>query len=68
MSALQYPTRHWSRAMPPTYAPRLVADFLDRHGAGLQDVCARVGRGAKERLEDVRRAVPLTPVNRHPNG
>jgi hypothetical protein len=48
--------------MPPTYAPRLVADFLDRHGAGLQDVCARVGRGAEECLEDVRRAVTLTPA------
>ena len=57
MSALQYPTRDWSNAMPTANAPRLVADFLDRHGAGLQDVCARVRRGAEERLEAIRRAV-----------
>ena len=62
MSALQYPTQDWSGAMPATYAPRLAAEFLDRHGAGLQDVCARVGRDAEERLEDVRRAVTLTPA------
>ncbi|WP_273524641.1 hypothetical protein [Rhodosalinus sediminis] len=62
MSALQYPTRHWSGAMPPTYAPRLVADFLDRHGAGLQNVCARVQNDAAARLSAVKASVALTPA------
>jgi len=62
MSALSFPTQNFTGAMPVASAPRLVADFLDRHGGGLQDVCARVGRDAEERLEDVRRAVSLTPA------
>jgi hypothetical protein len=62
MSTIQYSTHDWSGAMPATYAPRLVADFLDRHGAGLQDICARVGRDAEQRLAAVRSAVSLTPA------
>jgi hypothetical protein len=64
MSALQFSnsTQDWSGAMPATYAPRLTAEFLDRHGAGLQDVCARVQNGAEERLAAVRSAVALTPA------
>ena len=64
MSALQFSnsTQDWSGAMPATHAPRLTAEFLDRHGAGLQDDCARVGRGADKRLAAVRSAVALTPA------
>ena len=64
MSALQFSnsTQDWSGAMPATHAPRLTAEFLDRHGAGLQDICARVQNGAEERLAAVRSAVALTPA------
>ena len=62
MSALQFSnsTQNWSGAMPATHAPRLTAEFLDRHGAGLQGICARVGRDAEERLAAVQSAVALT--------
>ena len=62
MSALSFPTQNFTGAMSVNSAPRLVADFLDRHGGGLQDVCARIGRDAEQRLEDVRGAVSLTPA------
>lgn len=63
MSALQYTTRDWSGAMPATHAPRLAAGFLDRHGAGLQDICARVGRGAEKCLAAVQGAIALSPAD-----
>jgi len=59
MSALSFPKQNFTGAMPVNSAPRLVADFLDRHGAGLQDVCARVQSGAEERLAAVKAAVAL---------
>ena len=64
MSALQFSnsTQDWSGAMPATHAPRLAADFLDRHGAGLQEICARVERDAEKRFAAVRSAIALTPA------
>jgi hypothetical protein len=48
--------------VPVANAPRLVADFLDWHGAGLQDVCARVQNDAAARLSAVKASVALTPA------
>jgi hypothetical protein len=63
MSALSFPKKSFAGVLPVTSAPRLVAAFLDRHGAGLQDVCVRVHNGAEERLDAVRRSVALLPAD-----
>ena len=62
MSALSFPTQNFTGAVPVANAPRLVADFLDRHGAGLQNVCARVQNDAAARLSAVKASVALTPA------
>ena len=62
MSALSLAKQNWSGALPANSAPRLVTDFLNRHGLGLSDICARVQHGAEERLAAVRTAVNLAPT------
>ena len=63
MCAPKAKTISYATAMPSETAPRLVAGFLDRHGAGLQDLCARFPEPALQRHAAVRQAVATTPAD-----